>query len=363
MVDYDDNDDDDDDNQGVRLGPPFDPSRFSDANMRALRPDYNSSVRLKGYHGVDDDELYGEDSSSDDDDEDEHGLVGGDANSTMAYAMQLARRDKQARLVERALAKIRRAQIQGLSKVKLSQRELDALEKRRQQDATVDGSKPKESNGQPAIDSKPVVSDKRIPGGYASSTGSPRRHSPTPGKPSSPSSQKSRSRVPSIKPTRMSQRPDTSPRNKPQQIYPHALPYSVPEDQTARQVPLRINQTSALDPVRAAIQHTQRITTTRHTIPMDATYQPVYRAMSGDSYMINHSSSDPFVVQHASRLCESPRSMRRSSGSSSGGDNGVHIAVENPSVPAGYAAKGTSGDGSGGAGGIHGRIRRRKRRH
>ncbi|EEH10571.1 hypothetical protein HCBG_00026 [Histoplasma capsulatum G186AR] len=388
MVDYDDNDDDDDDNQGVRLGPPFDPSRFSDANMRALRPDYNSSVRLKGYHGVDDDEFYGEDSSSDDDDEDEHGLVGGDANSTMAYAMQLARRDKQARLVERALAKIRRAQIQGLSKVKLSQRELDALEKRRQQDAPVDGSKPKESNGQPAIDSKPVVSDKRIPGGYASSTGSPRRHSPTPGKPSSPSSQKSRSRVPSIKPTRMSQRPDTSPRNKPQQIYPHALPYSVPEDQTARpgSSPYQPNKRPgsgssshsaypthyhhppyytypmpAADPRYAYSTHPPR--NAPPPPAMDATYQPVYRAMSGDSYMINHSSSDPFVVQHASRLCESPRSMRRSSGSSSSGDNGVHIAVENPSVPAGYAAKGTSGDGSSGAGGIHGRIRRRKRRH
>ncbi|KKZ61006.1 hypothetical protein EMCG_04342 [[Emmonsia] crescens] len=406
--DYDD-DDDDDDNEGVLLGPPFDPSRFSNGNGRN-RPDYIHSAHRKGnYDFEDDEEEEGEGSSSDDDDQDEHGLVNGDPNSTMSYAMQLARRDKQARLVEGALEKIRRAQMQGHTKVKLSQRELDALERRRQQDGNVNSSQPKESNGQPLIDNKPMALDKRIsngsppkpsserrqtiPGGYASSAGSPGYYSPTPGRPSSSSSQKSRSRAPSIKSTRMQQHPGTPPRNQQQQqMYPQPLPYSVPEDPTFRPgsssyqstpllpsdphwtprsrsgssnhssypmhhhpSPYNTYPMAAMDPRYGYSTHSPRNVPPPHA---DMTYQPVYRAMSGDSYMRSHSPSDPFVVQHASRLCESPRPMRSSSGSSSSGDNGVHAAVaENPNAPAGYDTKVSS------SGGGHGRTRRRRRRH
>ncbi|KLJ12479.1 hypothetical protein EMPG_12472 [Blastomyces silverae] len=376
--DYDD--DDDDDNEGVLLGPPFDPGRFNNGNMRPLRPGTYPGARRKGNYDFDDDEVCEEEYSSDDDDQSEHGLVGGDPNSTMAYAMQLARRDKQAMLVERALGKIRRAQMEGQTKVKLSQRELDALEKKRQQDGKVNGSKPKDSSGQPVIENKPVASDRRMPGGYASSTGSPRFRSPTI-EPSSPSSQKARSRAPSIKSTRMSQHMDASPRNQHPPMYSQPLPYFVPEEPTVRPgsssyqshprsgsssnnysaypphhhpSPYYTYPSPATDPRYGYSTHTHRSAPPPH---IDATYQPVYRAMSGDSYMINHSSSDPFVVQHASRLCESPRSMRRSSGSSSSGDNGVHIAMaEDPSVPAGSEKKVSSGSG-------HGRTRRRKRRH
>jgi hypothetical protein len=54
-------------------------------------------------------------------------------DSTVAYAVQLAMRDKEDQLVDKALERIRRAQMLGKKNVRLSQRELDALERRRQQ--------------------------------------------------------------------------------------------------------------------------------------------------------------------------------------------------------------------------------------
>jgi hypothetical protein len=60
-----------------------------------------------------------------------------DADSTVAYAMQLAMRDKEEWLVEKALERIRRAQLLGKKNVRLSQEELDALERKRKR---MDGS-------------------------------------------------------------------------------------------------------------------------------------------------------------------------------------------------------------------------------
>jgi hypothetical protein len=54
-------------------------------------------------------------------------------DSTVAYAVQLAMRDKEDQLVDKALERIRRAQMLGKKNVRLSQRELDALERKRQQ--------------------------------------------------------------------------------------------------------------------------------------------------------------------------------------------------------------------------------------
>ncbi|KAF9886209.1 hypothetical protein FE257_011932 [Aspergillus nanangensis] len=55
----------------------------------------------------------------------------GDADSTVAYAVQLAMKDKEDWLVENALERIRRAQMLGQKNVRLSQRELEALERKR----------------------------------------------------------------------------------------------------------------------------------------------------------------------------------------------------------------------------------------
>ncbi|PYI09023.1 prenylated rab acceptor 1 [Aspergillus sclerotiicarbonarius CBS 121057] len=56
-----------------------------------------------------------------------------DMDSTVAYAVQLAMKDKEERLVDQALERIRRAQKQGQKNVRLSGRELEALERKRAQ--------------------------------------------------------------------------------------------------------------------------------------------------------------------------------------------------------------------------------------
>lgn len=71
-------------------------------------------------------------------DENESVLDGGEfdlydhEDGTVAYAVQLAMRDKEDQLVEKALERIRRAQMLGKKNVRLSRRELDALERKRQ---------------------------------------------------------------------------------------------------------------------------------------------------------------------------------------------------------------------------------------
>ncbi|PGH04435.1 hypothetical protein AJ79_07092 [Helicocarpus griseus UAMH5409] len=388
------NDDyDDDDDEGVLLDPSFHPGRFGNGEMRSLGPAYKPRAQRNGNNDDDDDD----EESLSDDDQDEHGLVDGDPDSTMSYAMQLARRDKQAMLVERALEKIRRAQVQGQIKVKLSQRELDALERKRQQDGNLNGSqRNNEMFGRASMDTKPKAPEKRLPngsspranperrrampGGYSSSTES---YSPTPARPSSSSSYKPRSRAASIQSPRM--HPGTPPRNyQQQQVYPQFLPYSVPEDpavqpgsyQQAAPLPTdphwvsrsRSGSNNFSYPMHHSSYQTYPMPSmdprygysTHPNVPppIDTTYQPVYRSTSGDSYMTNmsYSPSDPYVVvQHASRMCESPRSFRRSSGSSSS-DNGVQVnVVENPNGPSGYETRASSGG--------HGRTRRRKRHH
>lgn len=56
-----------------------------------------------------------------------------DSDSTVTYAVQLAMKDDEEWLVDKALERIRRAQILGQKNVRLSQRELDALERKRMQ--------------------------------------------------------------------------------------------------------------------------------------------------------------------------------------------------------------------------------------
>ncbi|KAJ5894385.1 hypothetical protein N7495_006076 [Penicillium taxi] len=76
----------------------------------------------------------------DEEDEDDEESVGGGEfdlynhqDSVVAYAVQLAMQDKEDQLVDDALARIRRAQMMGKNNVRLSQRELAALERKRQQ--------------------------------------------------------------------------------------------------------------------------------------------------------------------------------------------------------------------------------------
>ncbi|EKV08437.1 Prenylated rab acceptor PRA1 [Penicillium digitatum] len=73
-------------------------------------------------------------------------------DSTVAYAIQLAMQDKEDQLVDTALERIRRAQVLGKKNVRLSKRELDALERKRQQTDGLSGSR------RPSVNSVKVTS-------------------------------------------------------------------------------------------------------------------------------------------------------------------------------------------------------------
>ncbi|GAD96355.1 COPII vesicles protein Yip3, putative [Paecilomyces variotii No. 5] len=79
-----------------------------------------------------------------------------DADSTVAYAVQLAMMDKEERLVDKALERIRRAQLMGKKNVRLSQEELDALERRRMRTA-----ESKETQRKKGASSRPSLTEKR----------------------------------------------------------------------------------------------------------------------------------------------------------------------------------------------------------
>lgn len=70
-----------------------------------------------------------------------------DGDRTVAYAVQLAMKDKEEWLVEKALERIRRAQVLGQDNVRLSKRELEALERKRMQEGNT--KEPWRKNGAP----------------------------------------------------------------------------------------------------------------------------------------------------------------------------------------------------------------------
>ncbi|CAG8898365.1 unnamed protein product [Penicillium egyptiacum] len=93
-------------------------------------------------------------------------------DSTVAYAVQLAMRDKEDQLVDTALERIRRAQVLGKKNVRLSKRELDALERKRQQTDGLSGSR-RPSASSVKVSSRPssrrsgaVVAPEQLPGAY-----------------------------------------------------------------------------------------------------------------------------------------------------------------------------------------------------
>lgn len=69
-----------------------------------------------------------------------------DGDSTVSYAVQLAMKDKEDWLVDKALERIRRAQMMGQENVRLSKRELEALERKRMQSSEKE---PRRKNGAP----------------------------------------------------------------------------------------------------------------------------------------------------------------------------------------------------------------------
>ncbi|KAK2768846.1 hypothetical protein FQN54_000706 [Arachnomyces sp. PD_36] len=153
-----DEDDDDDDDEGVLLDPSYEKRRLvGEKELRRLGMDMvPRNGRREGYE-------YEEES----DYEEEDYLEGQDR--TLAYAMQLAMRDKEDTLVEKALERIRRAQMLGKTNVKLSKRELEALEKKRRQSA-MGSQRKKENSTRPAVESPRRNTGERVAAGTASKT-------------------------------------------------------------------------------------------------------------------------------------------------------------------------------------------------
>lgn len=91
-----------------------------------------------------------------------------DADSTVAYAVQLAMMDKEERLVDKALERIRRARMLGKKNVRLSQQERDALERRRMRNEESKEMRPKKGTS-----SRPDLSEKRKSKGDKPTKGKP----------------------------------------------------------------------------------------------------------------------------------------------------------------------------------------------
>ena len=132
-------------------------------------------------------------------------------DSTVAYAVQLAMRDKEDQLVDKALERIRRAQMLGKKNVRLSRRELDALERKRQKtdNTSSSSSRPHKQTGN-ATNSRPVSrrNASAVPeqqsGPYPHFAPDPNWGTVTQGRPSSSSSARPRT------PTMQSLRPQQS---------------------------------------------------------------------------------------------------------------------------------------------------------
>ena len=133
-------------------------------------------------------------------DENDSVIDGGDydlydhEDSTVAYAVQLAMRDKEDQLVDKALERIRRAQVLGKKNVRLTQRELDALERKRQQTGSSSGLRRKPAgnagNSRPVSRRGPaaIPEDQAAPYSFAPDSDWSRPPAATHGRPSSSSS-------------------------------------------------------------------------------------------------------------------------------------------------------------------------------
>jgi hypothetical protein len=136
--------DDEDDSYGDFTGWAQSSGRHSPyANMTPIRA-RTQRLRNSGYED-DSDNTDGEDFDLDDD----------NVDSTVAYALQLAMKDKEEQLVEQALERIRRARVLGKRNVRLTQAELAALErKRRKTDRPANRSVAKKSSSKIKLNEK-----------------------------------------------------------------------------------------------------------------------------------------------------------------------------------------------------------------
>ncbi|WEW60335.1 hypothetical protein PRK78_005820 [Emydomyces testavorans] len=330
-------DEDSDGEEGVPLDPRI-------ARSRQQR----DQLRLTGSADVINEEPSEIDEDSSDDEHNEYALDEAYQDSTVAYAIQLAMKDKEEQLVERALERIKRAQILGKSKVKLSQRELEALERRRKNEAAkgLRGNKAGRAKGNPL--SSPRSNAQWLhEAAYASATEAHSGYYASTVQTSQP-----RPRTPSVQSLRM-QQPGTPPRipgayhlqDDPSSRPPSSgrgQPLLRPLPDDPQWVPRSRSSSNAVPiPPSYASYVPAQVITFDPRYPMsanpgynlstapDAMYQPSYRPASRDSYA-DRTAVNPGAVQTVADA-DSPK--RNSSGSGSdGSDNGVQVDVPKESA-------------------------------
>lgn len=370
--------DDDDDDRGVLLDALLDAQRFGREELRLIRAGNSSRGRPGSYEFDDDVNGYSNDENGSE-------FFEGDTDGTRAYSMKYAPRDKEDLRIEKALERIRRAQILGKKRVNLSSQELEALERRRIQMARLHGSpRNKVARNRPAGDVSPRNRDPRLSNASSPKANIERKrvsheaysspsqaaeptlgYPPTANRRSSVSSQP-RSRAASIQSLSMSpqttparsqyhqsrslQVPNGSMASRPSSRGQHSprpdLQWMSHPVSTSNAIPFPVAQVPyppyaatplvSLDPRYVAPGH--------HTVqdPNDVHYQPVYRHVSNEFYP-NHNLADPFTVQRLPRP-EAPRRYRTSSGSSSSDGAVRREAVKHSTVTTGHDARaGSSG--------------------
>lgn len=340
-----DSGEDDDFQEGVRLGSSSINLRNMDkASARAMR------FRANGYD-YDSEVSDGEDYDLDD-----------DADSTVAYAVELAMRDKEEWLVERALERIRRAQMLGKKNVRLSQRELDALERKRMQT----GSSSKKAGSKRRTSDEPVSKssskgDRRSsrehyvqypPAGDEGARGMARMSSAGYGRQSSSSSQRPRTPTtqslrpqPSISPPNLQQpsphsqrystaRPMSSSRDMP---FPRTLPddpqWAPPQRPLSNMAPYSLEESPYL---QSYVDPRYGIQARRYAAGLGE----AYRSVSNESNRSSNRSEPVFPrrAPHESSQEESS-SEEDEEEEEEDSDHVVQVKVKEPSPPRGYRTR------------------------
>ncbi|KAL1881057.1 Prenylated Rab acceptor 1 [Paecilomyces lecythidis] len=374
--------------------------------------DYDRAMLLDEYYGVRRDgsrrqsrrQSYGYEDETEDSEGVDYNLDS-DADSTVAYAVQLAMMDKEERLVDKALERIRRAQLMGKKNVRLSQEELDALERRRMRtNDSKETQKKKSASGRPSLTEKrkdkskgkgknekpttkgksektekrksmpassaterPSPSDgwtrnKSVPSGYYSSPG---------GRPSSSSSQ--RPRTPSGQSAR-AQQPGTSPRSQLPQRYAsvsehrptssrhQAFPRPLPDDpqwvprsrRSSNAVPYPFDPAGYLPYGPIDPRYSYHPRRDLGGFP-DVSYRGARRSPSDDSSTSESASPSRAPTESSSE--ESSSSSEDDDDESEDGRNGVKVAVERPVATGSQTRSATTASASRG-----GRARRGRRK-
>ncbi|EFE41534.1 conserved hypothetical protein [Trichophyton verrucosum HKI 0517] len=250
-----------------------------------------------------------EDSDGENNDDGYDGVTGYDGhelshNDTIAYAVELAMRDDDDVLVENALEKIRYARANRLNNFTLTDREVDALERRRRRNAEIGPSRPRTpaTNGTVKTPSKGSArqiyssSKKSRPSdtvSVADTTYSSPAYLGHYSVPSSPVPSHISLRKSS---NRLRQPPATSPRHEPNfpppqpppqpQFYPFdPHPSMLPGPTTAGAIPLSVPQSPYPMYPRPAYPPP----------PPNIMCQPVYSPLPYNNYL-NHPSPDPFAM-------------------------------------------------------------------